>query len=134
MRITEVYIDGASAGNPGPSGAGIFIKTAGGDVMRISVPLGSMTNHHAEFAALVEALKVCRREELTLLSVRTDAQIVADAMEKRYVKREEFKVYLDQALTLADEFDFCFVKWVPSRQNREADGLAKRAIKMNEQP
>lgn len=27
--MIEVYIDGASAGNPGPSGAGIFIKGNG---------------------------------------------------------------------------------------------------------
>jgi ribonuclease HI len=27
--MLEVYIDGASAGNPGPSGVGIFIKGEG---------------------------------------------------------------------------------------------------------
>lgn len=26
---TEIYVDGASAGNPGPSGIGIFIKHEG---------------------------------------------------------------------------------------------------------
>lgn len=38
----EVYIDGASAGNPGPSGAGIFMKKDG-EVEQYSIPLGIWT-------------------------------------------------------------------------------------------
>jgi len=37
--MVEVYIDGAAKGNPGPSGAGIFIKN-NGEVERHSIPLG----------------------------------------------------------------------------------------------
>ena len=37
--MIEVYIDGASAGNPGLSGAGIFINN-NGSVERYSIPLG----------------------------------------------------------------------------------------------
>ncbi|TMW74076.1 reverse transcriptase-like protein [Alteribacter natronophilus] len=128
--MTEVYIDGASRGNPGPSGAGIYIKADSGQI-RVPVPLGTMTNHHAEFAALSEALRICRSRGLKALSIRTDSQIVADAVEKRYVKRSEFARYLEEILDLMNGFDLCFVKWIPSKQNREADSLSKKAVQMS---
>lgn len=61
--MIEVYIDGASAGNPGPSGAGIFIK-ANGKVERYSIPLGVMSNHEAEYYAFIEALKICKKMDI----------------------------------------------------------------------
>ena len=36
--MIEVYFDGASAGNPGPSGAGIFIKEMD-NLQRYTIPL-----------------------------------------------------------------------------------------------
>ena len=54
--MIEVYFDGASAGNPGPSGAGIFIK-ANGEVERHSIPLEIMSNHEAEFHAFLLSLR-----------------------------------------------------------------------------
>lgn len=54
----EIYIDGASAGNPGPSGIGVFIKYDG-KAESFSIPLGSMSNHEAEFTALIEGMKIC---------------------------------------------------------------------------
>ncbi|WP_026689731.1 reverse transcriptase-like protein [Alteribacter aurantiacus] len=130
--MVEVYIDGASAGNPGPSGAGVYIKGEG-YVIKKSIPLGNLTNHHAEFCALVEALKICAAHGFSIVSLRTDSQIVADAVDKQYVKRDEFNVYLAKALAIInDHFDYCFVKWIPSKQNKEADVLSKRAIKMND--
>ena len=50
--MIEVYIDGASAGNPGPSGAGIFIK-GNGITRKIFYSLGIMSNHEAEYHALL---------------------------------------------------------------------------------
>ncbi|MGM9920495.1 MAG: ribonuclease HI, partial [Bhargavaea sp.] len=34
-----------------------------------------------------------------------------------------------QALQIADEFDFFFIKWIPDSQNRAADSLARAAIR-----
>ncbi|HCW3315550.1 TPA: ribonuclease HI, partial [Listeria monocytogenes] len=47
----EVFVDGASAGNPGPSGAGIVLK-AEGIYEQFAIPLTVMTNHEAEFIAI----------------------------------------------------------------------------------
>ncbi|MDG5788479.1 reverse transcriptase-like protein [Evansella sp. AB-P1] len=129
--MIEVYIDGGSAGDPGPSGAGVFINNQG-QLIRKSIPLPTMSNHEAEFHALIEALLVCKEHEFKILSIRTDSQILADAVDKEYVKKERFRTLLDQSLQLIREnFDFVFVKWIPSKQNKEADQLAKRAIRIS---
>ncbi|MBM7703249.1 reverse transcriptase-like protein [Metabacillus iocasae] len=130
--MIEVYIDGASAGNPGPSGAGIHIK-GNGEHHRFSLPLGTMTNHEAEYHALIKALEICVEKKYKVVSFRTDSQLVDRAIEKEYVKNPTFSPLLAQALELTKQFDLFFMKWIPSSENAAADELARRAItKQNE--
>jgi len=49
-------IDGASKGNPGPSGAGVVVMDVQGrQLAEIAVPLGNTTNNVAEYKALILA-------------------------------------------------------------------------------
>lgn len=125
--MIEAYFDGASAGNPGPSGAGIFIK-ANGQVERISIPLPVMSNHQAEFHAFIAALEICIEKGYKTVSFRTDSELVNRAIEKEFVKNKTFAPLLEKALALTNEFDLFFLKWIPSRENKNADELARRAI------
>ncbi|MFD3446041.1 reverse transcriptase-like protein [Microbacteriaceae bacterium 4G12] len=125
--MIEVYIDGASKGNPGPSGAGIFIK-GNGEAVQLSLPLGSMSNHEAEYHALLGALTYCIEHQYKVVSFRTDSQLVERAIEKRYVKNKTYLPLLEQALELIEQFDLFFIKWIPSQQNKVADELARKAI------
>ncbi|MCP8968818.1 reverse transcriptase-like protein [Ectobacillus ponti] len=129
--MIEVYIDGATKGNPGPSGAGIFIKGIDNPV-QLSVPLGIMSNHEAEYRALLLALDYCREHQYNVVSFRTDSQLVERAVEKRYAKNKAFAPMLEQALQLIEQFDLFFIKWIPSQQNKVADELARRAIQKQE--
>lgn len=128
--MIEVYIDGASAGNPGWSGAGIFIK-GNGTVERYALPLGWTTNHDAEFRAFVEALKICLEKGYQVVSFRTDSQLVHRAVEKEFVKNQAFAPYLNEALLLIKQFELFFIKWIPSAENKSADQLARAAIQKN---
>ncbi|MFE8695760.1 reverse transcriptase-like protein [Cytobacillus sp. FJAT-53684] len=128
--MIEVYIDGASAGNPGPSGAGIFIKYDG-KVERFSIPLGEMENHAAEFHALIKALEICVKNNYQIVSFRTDSQAVNRAIEKEYVKNKQYAPLLEKALGLSKQFDLFFMKWIPSSENKTADELARAAIRLN---
>ncbi|QHA91911.1 reverse transcriptase-like protein [Bacillus sp. N1-1] len=130
--MIEVYVDGASAGNPGPSGAGVFIK-AEGSVIRSALPLGTLSNHEAEFEALIHALSICKENQYRTLSIRTDSQLVSSAVDGRYVKNKVYLPYLTRCLELVDQFDLCFIKWIPSSKNKMADELARKAIQQNEQ-
>lgn len=128
--MIEVYIDGASAGNPGPSGAGIFIK-ANGQVERYSFPLGVMENHEAEYRALIKALEICIEKGYRIVSFRTDSQAVNHAIEKEYAKNNAYAPLLEQALLLSRQLELFFMKWVPSSENKAADELARAAIRKN---
>lgn len=125
--MIEVYFDGASAGNPGPSGAGIFIKN-NGNVERYAIPLETMSNHEAEFHAFLCALKICREKDYRTVSFRTDSELVNRAVEKQFVKNKTFAPLLEEALQLIAAFDLFFIKWIPSKENKSADALARAAI------
>ncbi|WP_312096749.1 reverse transcriptase-like protein [Niallia sp.] len=128
--MIEVYIDGASAGNPGPSGAGVFIK-GHGSAEKYSIPLGLMSNHEAEYYALIKALEICIKNNYRTVSFRTDSELVSRAVEKEFAKNKSFAPLLEKALRLANELDLFFIKWIPSNDNKTADELARLAIRKN---
>jgi len=130
--MLEVYIDGASAGNPGPSGIGIFIKGEGHQV-QISEYIGETNNHIAEFTALIRGLEEAKKLSTSIVSIRSDSKIVVASIEKQYVKNEEYKPLLDKVIQLTNDFDLFFIKWIPENQNRAADTLARQAIQKGKQ-
>lgn len=126
--MIEVYTDGSSVGNPGVSGAGIYIKY-GKKAYEYSVPLGIMSNHEAEFHAVIEALKICRKNfPHNILSFRTDSKVVVHLIEKNYTKNKTFRPLLDQIYDEINHFSLFFIKWIPTKENIHADRLAKRAV------
>jgi len=130
--LIEVYIDGASAGNPGKSGAGVFIK-ANGTIEKYSIPLGIMSNHEAEFHAFIKALNICITNGFSnsVVSFRTDSELVNMSVEKEFVKNKLYAPLLEEALHLTKKIDLFFMKWIPSAENKVADELARLAIQKN---
>jgi ribonuclease HI len=125
--MLDVFIDGASAGNPGASGIGIFIKGEGHQI-KITEVIDDTNNHIAEFHALVRALEEVKKLKSDFIWMRSDSKIVVASIEKRYVKNEEYKPYLETALTMIDTIPTFFIKWIPDKENRAADALARQAI------
>lgn len=125
--MLEVYIDAASAGNPGPSAIGIFIKGEGHQI-QISEPVGITNNHIAEFMALIRGLQEAAKLSTHIISVRSDSKIVVSSIEKEFVKNEDYKPYLEEALKLTEQFELFFIKWIPDSQNKAADALARQGI------
>ncbi|GAE91414.1 RNase H [Gracilibacillus boraciitolerans JCM 21714] len=127
--MIEVYTDGASKGNPGPSGIGIYIKQGENQIEEYHY-IGVYTNHEAEFLAVIKALEYCGGEHFPteIISCRSDAKLVVDAIEKNYVKNQIFISYLNQINSLINIFPHFFIKWIPQKQNKRADSLARKAI------
>lgn len=125
--MLEVFIDGASAGNPGPSGIGLFIKGEG-NLIKISEYIGETNNHVAEFSALIRGLEEAKKLGTDIVSVRSDSKIVVGSIEKQFVKNEEYKPFLEKALQLTNQFQLFFIKWIPDHENKAADALARQAI------
>ena len=127
MRGWHVYIDGASLGNPGQSGAGIVsYDEQGNEVWRESVHLGTMTNNMAEYEALVRALRKAREMSITSVFVYTDSQLVANQILGSYrVKNDRLRKYLQEAQNLIEDFNSFEICYIPREKNRLADKLAK---------
>lgn len=126
--MVEIQVDGASRGNPGLSGAGVVIKD-GDTIHEYCFSLGNLSNHEAEFMAVILALRLCKENyQARILAFQSDSQVVVDAMEKNYVKNELFKPLLDEIIILQHDFPHTFIKWIPSEQNKHADRLAREAI------
>lgn len=126
--MIEIYTDGSSDGNPGISGAGIYIKD-GKKSYEYSIPLGFMSNHEAEFQAVIQALKICKQHfPNNILSFRTDSKAVVNLVEKKHTKNKIFRPLLDQIIHDLDHFTLFFIKWIPAKDNIHADRLAKKAL------
>lgn len=129
--MINVQIDGATNEITKKSGAGVIIK-ANDAVLEYSFPLNEMSNHEAEFYALLKAVEICAQKfPNEMIAVQTDSQLVVNAVEKNYVKNEIYKQYLTQIIEIANTFAYFFIKWIPSEQNKHADRLAKNAIYKN---
>lgn len=130
--MIEVYTDGATSGNPGQSGAGIVIIKDGAR-QTYSVPLDIMTNHHAEFWAIIKALEICQSDHPDdIISLRSDSQAAVQAIDKEYTKNKEFQPLLEQIMQLSRQFPHFFIKWIPEKQNKAADQLAREAIRQTQ--
>lgn len=128
--MIQLYTDGASSGNPGLSGAGIYIKTSN-EQMEYSLPLGVLTNHEAEFHAVIAALTICEKEYPDeIISLYADSQLVVEAIDKQFVKNKTYRPLLKKIQKTSASFPHFFVKWIPAKKNR-ADQLAKLAIHLN---
>lgn len=129
-QLIDVFFDGAAGGNPGSAGAGLYINFGNGKEERKSFSLGMLSNNHeAEFAALLLALNYCLEHSYLSVSFRTDSQLVNQAIDKRFVKKAIYADYLARSLELIDRFDLFFCKWIPDEKNKNADHLARLAIR-----
>jgi ribonuclease HI len=126
--LIRLYFDGASAGDPGPSGGGIFIVDDTGHVTTKSIHLGQLSNHEAEFHTLIYALKLSLKQGHKHIIVYTDSELVERAVNKAYAKNPVYAPLLDEVLQLSAKYDLFFIKWIPSKQNQKADQLARQGI------
>ncbi len=129
----HIYVDGASLGNPGESGAGIVVyDQQGREALRESVPLGSMTNNMAEYEALVRALRKALEMRVGTVSVYTDSLLVANQVLGTYkVKNDRLRTYLKEVQLAIKGFDRFEIRYIPREKNKLADKLAKSAAAQN---
>ncbi|MBU0547641.1 MAG: ribonuclease HI family protein [Candidatus Omnitrophica bacterium] len=130
MSYLEIYIDGASKGNPGHSGVGIIIYRNGQVLKRISSYIGKTTNNIAEYTALIYALEEALLLKAKSLKINTDSQLLARQINRVYkVKHEGLIALYERAVRLLSGFETVLVKHIPREKNSCADKLATGAIK-----
>ena len=80
-----IYTDGSSRGNPGPGGYGIIMEDCKtGFVKEYSKGFRYTTNNRMELLAVIDALKMLKKNKLKVL-IYTDSKYVVDSVEKKWV-------------------------------------------------
>ena len=127
------YIDGSSLGNPGEAGYGVVLKDEEGTIQEVEGKyIGKATNNVAEYHGLLACLEVVKRRGIRSLTVYSDSQLLVNQMKGIYrVKKPHLKVLHDQALEAISKGSIRFsIHHIPREKNREADGIARRAIRL----
>ena len=139
--MINVYIDGASRGNPGEAGIGILIKTGDGDILFSAAGYcGKMTNNQAEYNALIAALTKLKKTPSLIsndnyrtsgpIVVHSDSELLVKQLNGQYKVKEQELKKLNHKVTellrsIPAKIDF---KHVRRELNREADRLANTGI------
>jgi ribonuclease HI len=123
----EVHIDGASRGNPGPSGIGaVFAGSFKGELSRY---VGETTNNVAEYLALLYALQEALRQGVSAVSIKSDSELLVRQMTGAYrVRDPHLRLFHDLARQMAGGFHAFSIAHIPREQNQTADRLAGQAI------
>jgi len=128
-RLT-IFTDGASHGNPGPSGVGVVICDEKGETIKnISEYIGETTNNVAEYMALIYGLQealILRADEVI---INTDSELLAKQLRREYkIKNAGLKMLYRQVGHLLGGFDKHEVRHIDRSENKGADRLADKAI------
>ncbi|MFH1198679.1 MAG: ribonuclease HI family protein [Candidatus Omnitrophota bacterium] len=130
MNELDIYIDGASKGNPGPSGIGAVICRNGETIKNLSVYIGETTNNVAEYTALIYALKEAITLKAQTIKVNSDSQLLCRQLKKTYkVKSVNIVGLYKQAVELLSGFKQVVINNIPREENSGADKLATKAVK-----
>ncbi|MDI6758629.1 MAG: ribonuclease HI family protein [Candidatus Omnitrophota bacterium] len=128
MREIDIYIDGASKGNPGPSGIGVVIYERAEVIKNISHHIGSTTNNVAEYTALIFALEEALLLKAEVLNINTDSQLLYRQINKVYkVKSPNITKLYNQAIHLISKFRKVSFTNIRREENQKADKLASKA-------
>lgn len=134
MKSIEIYIDGASSGNPGPAGIGIVIYQDGSIFKKISRFIGRTTNNVAEYMAFIQALQEVSTFTMAELEIKTDSELLYKQLKGEYkVKHTNIKPLFEQVkkilLDFRDVRGGVSIHRISRNDNSIADKLAKDAIR-----
>jgi ribonuclease HI len=129
-RVAKVFIDGASRGNPGPSGIGVLILDENEEeIKKISEKISDTTNNVAEYKALLKAVIECQKLGFNSVRFFTDSQLLARQVNGIYkIKDENLKSLYVKVRGKLLGFKNWEVIHIPREKNRTADKLANNSF------
>ena len=125
-----VYVDGASRGNPGPSGIGFYIVGENGAVLASGGEfIGFATSRVAEYYAMKAGVEKALELGLKTVRIVADNLMMVNQMKGIYkVKNQDLLAIYDDVQQLLGNFEACAFVHVMREQNRQADHQANLAI------
>lgn len=138
MSIIQLYSDGGSRSNPGPSGLGIagyhvFVDGKKECIFEKGVFLEDCSNNFAEYLALLQGLNYASTTDYKHVELYADSKLIVEQVTGRWkVKSPELKELANRAKAkievLRREGRQITLKWIPREQNVHADSLANLAM------
>ncbi len=126
----RVYTDGASSGNPGPSGIGVLLIYKDHQ-KKISESIGHATNNIAELTAILVALKALKQYDLPV-RIFSDSTYSIGLLTKSWKPQKNRELVAEIKAMMKKFKDLKFIKVKGHsgiKENEVADFLATSAIK-----
>ncbi len=130
----KIFIDGASRGNPGPAGTGIYVLKDSEPHASYAFYLGKKTNNQAEYYALLIALFFILPETIQdksrhdKIEIISDSQLLVRQIQAVYKVHDiHLKKLHEKALKLLDGYIYS-IKHVLRAENKDADALANKGV------
>lgn len=125
----NIYIDGASQGNPGESGIGVIICEGDNVIKNISRYIGITTNNVAEYMALIYGLQEALIQKINNLNINTDSELLYKQIKGEYkVKDPTLNLLHGLAKHLLSSLENVNITNIPREKNKGADKLAEKAV------
>lgn len=130
LKKWHLYVDGASRGNPGVAGAGIYLMSKDGVVTKRGYFLGKKTNNEAEYLALLIGVSIFKKVAKVNdhLFIFSDSLLLIKQMTGEYRVRKPELQQLHVLIKKILEPFACTFAHVYRDNNMEADALANKGI------
>lgn len=128
--MIRVKTDAAVNGNPGKVGIGIEILYQKQQFLFKENSEQLMDNHQAELWAIYRALIILQEKEWLqeMIFLNSDSKFAMMAIEKNYTKQIAYQEILKKVQEERKKFPQLFLEWIPEKENRGADQLARQAL------
>jgi ribonuclease HI len=127
--MVQIYIDGASVGNPGKVGIGYLIYKDSNLVKKEGIYLGIQTNNFAEYMALIFSLIEVLGMGEKNVEVFSDSNLLCEQINGNFkVKNKNIFPLFVLAKKIVAKFEEFSITHIKREKNTEADRLATEAI------
>ncbi|MCK4251894.1 ribonuclease HI family protein [candidate division WOR-3 bacterium] len=133
IDMIEIYVDGCSKGNPGPSGAGIVIACGDDILFKDGYFLGDdLTNQDAEYLAVLKGLEKASEYCMKTIEIRSDSQLVIKQLNRQFrMRKPRHKEIHEKIRNKAQIFEKVIFIQVSEDHKyiRVADKMADKAVR-----
>ncbi|XP_059073257.1 uncharacterized protein LOC131874056 [Cryptomeria japonica] len=129
----KINLDGASKGNPRPSGVRFIVRDWKGDVVALDAQkLNPGTNNIVEASVALIAIRFCRKIGVIKLHLEGDSLIIIQTIMKGTIKAWHLQNSILSIVEELNNFEDFRVSHIRRTGNVEADILSKWALTFNE--
>ena len=130
-NTVDIYVDGSSRGNPGPSAIGI-VAYASEDkehaLYEYAAYIGIATNNIAEYEALIHALTWIAKAKTSRATIHLDSELFYKQITGAYrVKNARMAVQLKRVKQLTERVNATAFHLIPREHNKHANRIAQKA-------